>query len=276
MTEAGGAAAFVAVIYEGPTWLTAAVIVFAVFGGTGLGVVAGHRLRHSAAELKEPFSVLQGALLGLVALLLAFGLSLAIDRYENRRAATVTDANVIGTTYLRAQTLREPMRSQSLENLKAYTDAEIALTDTELGSDEQEQAIERGQEIQARLWKAAGQTLQADPQASAPRLYVESLNDAIDQQTVRIAGLSNRVPGAVKLVEIVGATLALALLAAYLSVLGRGVAPVFIAAGLVSALLYVTADLDRPTQGLIKVPDTSLVNLRDSMEAPPAARGPGP
>ena len=168
------------------------------------------------------------------------------------------------------------MRSQSLEDLRVYTDAEIALTDTALGSDEQEEAIERGEEIQARLWKAAGQTLQADPQASAPRLYVESLNDAIDQQTVRIAGLSNRVPGAVKVVEIVGATLALALLAAYLSVLGRGVAPVFIAAGLVSALLFVTADLDRPTQGLIQVPDTSLVNLRESMEEPPAARGPGP
>ncbi len=69
----------IAVLYETPTWLAALVILLVVFGGTALGVVAGHRLRHSAAELKEPFSVLQGALLGLVALLLAFGLSLAID-----------------------------------------------------------------------------------------------------------------------------------------------------------------------------------------------------
>ncbi len=132
----------------------------------------------------------------------------------------MTDANAIGTTYLRAQTLREPMRTQSLEDLKVYTDAEIGLTDTIPGSDEQDEAIARGQELQSRLWEVADQALQADPEASAPRLYVDSLNEMIDQQTVRVAGLSNRVPGAVKVIEVIGATLALALLAAYLAVLG--------------------------------------------------------
>ena len=58
--------------------------------------------------------MLQGALLGFMGLVLAFGLSLALGRYENRRAAVVDDANAIGTTYLRAQTLSEPMRSRSL------------------------------------------------------------------------------------------------------------------------------------------------------------------
>ena len=49
--------------------------------------------------------MLQGALLGFMGLVLAFGLSLALGRYESRRAAVVDDANTIGTTYLRAQTL---------------------------------------------------------------------------------------------------------------------------------------------------------------------------
>jgi hypothetical protein len=155
-----------------------------------------------------------------------------------------------------------------------YTDAEIELTDTVFGSEEQDRAITRGKELQDDLWTAADRALQEDPEASAPRLYVESLNEMIDQQTVRVAGLSNRVPGAVRVIEILGATFALALLAAYLSVVGSSVAPAFMAAALVAALLFVTADLDRPTRGLIKVPDTSLVNLRESMEAPPAASGP--
>ena len=34
--------------------------------------------------------------------------------------------------------------------------------------------------------------------------------------------------------------------------------------------VLVTFDLDRPTRGLIKVPDTPLVSLRASMELPPA------
>ena len=49
---------------------------------------------------------------------------------------------------------------------------------------------------------------------------------------------------------------------AYLSILGRGVISVLLAAVLVTALLLVTFDLDRPTRGLITVPDTPLTNVR--------------
>jgi hypothetical protein len=96
----------------------------------------------------------------------------------------------------------------------------------------------------------------------------------IDMQTVRVAGLSNRVPGPVLAVEVVGAAVALGLLAFYLALLGRGVITVLLAAGLVSLLLLVTFDLDRPTRGLIRVPDKPLTSLRASMELPPAAKGP--
>jgi len=49
---------------------------------------------------------------------------------------------------------------------------------------------------------------------------------------------------------------------------------VFLAAALISLLLLVTFDLDRPTRGLITVPATALVNVRASMELPPAAGAP--
>src|SRR5690349_1507049 len=85
-----------------------------LLGATALGWFVGHRLRHLSDSLKEPFGILQAALLGLVGLLLAFGLSLAVSRYEDRRTNVVAEANAIGTAYLRAQTLAEPMRSRSL------------------------------------------------------------------------------------------------------------------------------------------------------------------
>ena len=53
----------------------------------------------------------------MMALLLAFGLALAMGRYETRRAAMVEETNTIGTTYLRAQTLAEPARTASLDLL---------------------------------------------------------------------------------------------------------------------------------------------------------------
>src|SRR6187397_3402915 len=88
-----------------------------VLGATALGLFLGRYLRHRSEHLREPFGVLQAALLGLVGLVLAFGLALAVGRDETRRAVVVEDANAIGTTYLRAQTLAEPMRTQSLELL---------------------------------------------------------------------------------------------------------------------------------------------------------------
>ena len=96
----------------------------------------------------------------------------------------------------------------------------------------------------------------------------------IDAQSVRIAALNNRVPNAVLSLEVLGAALALALLAFYLAILNRSAAPVLLAAALVTLLLMVTFDLDRPTRGFIIVPDTPLTSLRASMALPPAAPAP--
>jgi hypothetical protein len=250
------------------------VLFVVVFGATALGIVLARFVQHRKEHLREPFGALQAALLGLVGLLLAFGLSLAVGRYENRRAAVVDDANAIGRTYLRAQLLREPQRTRSLERLVRYTDTSIRLSDSVPGSAGARKAIADGDELHRELWRLAGQTLGDAPNASAPRLYVQSLNEMIDMQTVRVAGLNNRVPYAVLAVEVFGAAVALGLLAFYLSLLGRGVIMVLLAAGLVTMLLLVTFDLDRPTRGLIQVPDTPLKSLRAEMALPAAAAGP--
>jgi hypothetical protein len=251
------------------------LLLFAVLlGATALGVFLGRRVRHLSDSLKEPFGILQGALLGLVGLLLAFGLSLAVSRYEARRANVVSEANAIGTTYLRAQTLPEPIRSRSLDLLVRYTRSAIRLSDHVPGSAEAADAAAAEERIQRQLWSLAGDALELAPTASAPRLYVETLNEMIDEETVRVAALSNRVPTAVLVLEVLGSALALGLLAAYLAIAGRGVLAVTLASALVAFLLLVTADLDRPTRGMIRVPDTVLANQLASMTQPPAASAP--
>jgi len=252
----------------------ALVLVVIVFGTTGIGLVLGHYLRHRSDQLREPFGVLQAALLGLVGLVLAFGLALAVGRYESRRAAVVDDANAIGTTYLRAQTLAEPIRTQSLRRLVRYTDASIRLSRAVPTSTKARRAIADGDSLQRELWRLAGRALADSPEASAPRLYVETLNEMIDMETVRVAALNNRVPGAVLALEVTFAAVALGMLAFYLALLGRGVFPVLLAATLICSLLLVTFDLDRPTRGLISVPSTPLTSLRASMDRPPAAAAP--
>jgi len=253
------------------------LIVLAVIGTATLaGFAAGRYLRKHSATLREPFGVLQAALLGVVGLILAFGLTLAVERYEDRRAATVTEANAIGTTYLRAQLIAEPARSRSLELLRRYTTLAVDVSREVPNSSGMRRTTKAQEVLQRRLWRLAGQSISAAPLASAPRLYVDSLNATIDDQEARLSALNNRVPGAVLALEVIGAAVALALLALHISILGRGLVPMMAAAGLVTLLLLVTFDLDRPTRGLIEVPSTPLVSLRASMSLPPAANGTQP
>lgn len=245
-----------------------------ILGATALGALIGRRVSHLSASLSEPFGVLQAALLGVVGLILAFGLSLSLSRYEDRRAAIVTEANAIGTTYLRAQTLPEPIRRRSLRLLGTYTRSAITISQYPPDSAEESVVIANEDRLQRRLWSLAGGSLDAAPLASAPRLYVQTLNEMIDAQASRIAALNNQVPDPVLLLEILGACLALGLLAAYLALVGRGLAGVLLAAVLVAFLLFVTSELDRPTRGPIEIPNTVLTDLYESMQEPPAAAAP--
>jgi hypothetical protein len=256
------------------SWEVGLIIFGVVVGTTMLGLITGRYLRKHKEILREPLAVVQAAVLGLVGLILAFGLTLAVGRYEQRRGAVVDEANAIGTTYLRAQTLAEPVRSRTLALLLPYTDTSIRLASKIPGSAGAGQTIAQSDALQRRLWRLAGEALVAAPVASAPRLYVDSLNNMFDMQGVRIAALNNRVPGPVLALEVLSAAAALGLLALYLAILGRGVVTVLLAAGLITLLLLVTFDLDRPTRGLISVPSAALVAVRASMALPPAAKGP--
>jgi hypothetical protein len=252
-----------------------ALIIFAVVGTAVLaGHLGGRYLREHSSTLREPFGVLQAALLGVVGLILAFGLTLAVGRYQDRRAATVAEANAIGTTYLRAQLIAEPARTRSLDLLRHYTDLALLVSKEVPDSAGMRRTTAAEGVLQRRLWRLAGQALDAQPVASGARLYVDSLNNTIDQQSVRLSALNNRVPGAVLGLEVIGAAIALGLLALHISILGRGLVPMLAAAGLITLLLLVTFDLDRPTRGLIKVPAAPLQAVRASMVLPPAAAGP--
>jgi hypothetical protein len=256
------------------SWAVALLLTAVMIAATAAGLLTGRAMNARSDGFREPFGVLQAALVGFMGLVLAFGLSLAVGRYEARRAHVVAEANAIGTAYLRAQTLPEPERTESLDLMQDYTQTSIAIGEAVPGSSVQDRAIARSDDQQRELWSLAGRALDRAPQDSAPRLYVETLNEAFDAQTDRIYGLTNRVPTAVLVLEILLAAIALAVLALHFATLGRGVAAVLVAAVLVVLLLQVTFDLDRPTRGLIQVPATPLVDVAATMTAPPAAEAP--
>jgi hypothetical protein len=110
-----------------PTWVS--------FVGTMLAVLvsieAGYRLgdiahRRSEEEKESPVSAFAGAILGLVAFMLAFTFSIASDRYDTRKELVRNEANAIRTAYLRSDFLPEPDRTEAKGRLKEYLDARVA------------------------------------------------------------------------------------------------------------------------------------------------------
>lgn len=252
------------------TFALALVLVAMVGGAAAAGTVIGRRLRTRPGANHQSVGTVQATLLGLVGLVLAFGLTMAVGRYDNRRAIVVQEANDIGTTFLRAQMLAEPSRTTSLELLRQYADVAVDLADRVPDSDRFDEDVDRIGELQRALWRSAGDAVRADSSGTAPRLYVETLNAMIDSHTDHVTSLRNRVPDTVVLLQVLGSTIAIGVLALYLALLGRALVTSLVAATVVLLILFISLDLDRPHRGLITVPDSALVAVRESMDQPPA------
>ena len=255
--------------------VTLVVVLVVIVGGAAMaGMLIGRHLRSRSEAHREPLGVVQGTLLGLVGLLLAFGLSMAVGRYDIRRALVVQESNDIGTTYLRAQLLAEPARASSLALLEEYADAAIDLADQVPDTDRFASDVTQIAELQRELWAAAGDAVRADPSGTAPRLYIETLNTMIDTHNSRVTSLRNRVPSPVVVLQVLGSAVAVGVLSLYLTLLGRGITTSLVAAAVMIVILFVSFDLDRPRRGFITVPSAPLVDVRASMDQPPAATGP--
>ena len=68
----------------------------------------------------EHITGLREGLFVLLGLLLGFTVAIVLPRFDERRQLVIDEANAIGTTILRAETLPEPQRSRTLELLREY------------------------------------------------------------------------------------------------------------------------------------------------------------
>ena len=81
-------------------------------------------------EQEGPTGVLVGALLGLMAFLLAITMGMASDRFDARRGNVLLEANAIATAYLQADYLTDPEADQMKELLREYLPLRIITGDT--------------------------------------------------------------------------------------------------------------------------------------------------
>lgn len=236
-----------------------------------LAAEAGFRLAKSArredGEVAPHASAIQGAVLGLLALLLGFTFSLALSRFETRKEIWRDESNSIGTTYLRARLLPEPMGSRVQALLRTYVETRFELAEFGHDLERVRAANVRAGALHEQMWTelvAAARAQQVD--AELISLFADSLNETIDFHSTRVAAIRNHVPTAIFLLLLVVAVAALGL-TGYASGPNRGhsLALNALVALLITLVTLLSFDLHRPTRGIITLSTEGLEDLRDSM-----------
>ncbi len=240
-------------------------IAIGLFGLLLFSLEAGFRTGHRAFEEGDAGSgpqvgAIQGAVLGLLGLLLAFSFAAAGGRFLERQDLIVQEANAIGTAFLRADLLDEPHRSELRAALKRYTEHRIQVSAT-LRKGLDPSALSEVARLHARIWSAAIAGVAARPASTLAVL--PPVNQVIDLHATRLAAGRKHLPSLVLGLLIACSALAVGVIGYGCGMGGRRRAPLTVSlAVLIGTGLWITIDLDHPRSGLMQLSDAPLQALK--------------
>jgi protein-S-isoprenylcysteine O-methyltransferase Ste14 len=252
-----------------PLW----VIGLVIFGGLiGAALIAGVLRRRrqarkiSNAEQGEE-SITVSAVTGLLALLIAFTFSIALERFDTRRTNVLREANAIGTTYLRAQLLDEPHRTRVSNLLVTYTDTRITLATGHPGP-EQRERLKTSDKLITDLWSATVAAFPSIRSSSFAQSFLQTMNELIDMDASRKAGRDAHVPGAVFFALFIYQFVAAGVISFVVDgKTSRRTAWILFA--LLGLLLLLIIDIDRPTSGGITESQEPMLQLQSFLKQQP-------
>ncbi len=255
-------------LYRQNEFLIIAMLLVLLLIAAEIGFRRGRAIRNKIEEsARSHYWTLQGGAMGLLALLLAFTFSMSVTRYETRKQLLIDEADAIGTVSLRSRMLPEPSRSE----IKALLDKYVAcrLDNYLMAQDEQQAATANlgCTRILNQLWSLAVEVVAKNPVPVPAGMFVSSLNDLMGVAAKRDAARANHVPQPV-LVFLLLVTILTVGLAGYGCGLGnrRHFAATTTLCVLLSMVILVTIDLDRPRRGLIRIDQSPMLELRSEAQ----------
>jgi len=244
--------------------LSAGVLVLLEIGRR-IGV---RQLTEEGETASKGLGAIEGAIFGLLGLILAFSFSGALTRFDARRHLVVEEANDIGTAWLRVALLPADAQPPMRDLFRRYLDSRIEVyrkvPDMEAVKSEQA----RSAKLQSEIWVLAVSSTREVGTAQAPMLLLPALNAMFDITTTRTEAA--RVHPPLMIFGMLGAlTLACSLFAGYDMAIRRrlNVLHSVAFAAVLSVTAYVIIDLEYPRLGFIQISDSDqvLVDLRKSM-----------
>jgi len=210
---------------------------------------------------------IQGALLGLLGLLLGFTFAMAAGRYEARRDLVVKEANAIGTTFLRASLLPEAHRAPVEDLLRRYVEVRVTFQPLAADPVKLAEGLRLSADIQRQLWQHAVQAAKETP-TPIVATFINTLNETIDAEAERLAAGRNRIPGSVWLLLLTVASLG-CITSSYTSgATGeRSAFSGIVFPLLVAVVITLIFDLADPRRGSIRITQQPLVDLQQAIQA---------
>jgi hypothetical protein len=247
-----------------PIWLLALIL----FGLFSLAVAVGRKLAAGRRTIDgdgDP-GLLVSASLGLMALLLGFTVSMAVARYDERRSVMVNEGNAIGTFVYRTDLMPPEQRTKTLAALVPYVAARVevgrqGITRAELAAVRKRQA-----EAQQLIWDQVVRTSAIAPDGSFRILIVGAANEMFDMATTRDIALENRLPNTLVLLLVLFPLASLVLIGYVSDTSARAHALASIEMILLLTLvLALIADLNRPRRGTILAPQEAMIAAQDQL-----------
>ena len=216
------------------------------------------------SEVKALTGSIQASILGLLALLLGFTFSMSMQRYDNRSMALIDETNAIGTAILRVQLLPDRFKNEATEYFSNYIEMRVAIGQLDLTREKERQTYNRQiVDIQNKLWALAIAATDEDPRPVTTGAFVKSLNDVFDSQGKRNALLQMHVPEVVLLLLFVVFISSGGIMGYSAGLSGkRTFAPIVLVSLLITLIVFIIIDLDRPKRGLIQVNQAVMVELQ--------------
>ena len=221
------------------------------------------RFRTKDTETSQDLGVIQAATLTLLGLIIGFTFSMAIDRHDNRELLEESEANAIGTEYLRADLLPPQASARTKDLLQQYL-AQRILFYSKQDKDKIHEIHQKTDELQDSLWK---EILPIARTHATPinALVLSGMNDVINSQGYVQAAWWNRIPYAAWSLMAVIAICANLLVGFGARNFKKNIGLFMIFPFVISMSFFLIADIDSPRGGVIRIEPRNLITLQNSL-----------
>ena len=221
------------------------------------------RYRTKDTETSEDLGIIQTATLTLLALIIGFTFSMAIDRHDQRKVLEEGEANAIGTEYLRADLLPPKSAAATKELLRQYVDQRI-LFYYQQSSDKAQEIRSKTDQLQTALWDEVHPIARTQPNPSIA-LVVSGMNDVLNSQGYVQAAWWNRIPYAAWSLMAAIAVCANLLVGFGARNFKKNIGLFMIFPFVISVSFFLIADIDSPRGGVIRIDARNLVALKNNI-----------